>query len=79
MNNTSTTRVHYTVELYRKSTKSWEFLSGQDSRSDAEADLASFLEYRDANKDYSDYVEAKISLKTVKTETIKETLKMIEL
>lgn len=79
MNNSSTTLIHYLTELYQKSTKSWQVLSEQSSRSEAEADLASFLEFREANKDYSDYIEAKISLKTVKTETNKEILKMIEL
>ena len=79
MNNYSVTTANYIVELYCKNTKTWHTLSVHDSRSEAEADLASFVEYRDPNNEHSQYVEAKISLKTVKTETIKETLKMIEL
>ena len=79
MSNNSVTTINYIVELYCKNTKTWQTLSVHDSRSEAEADLASFVEYRDPNKERSQYIEAKIMLKTVKTETIKETLKMIEL
>lgn len=79
MNNNSVTIVNYVVELYCKNTKTWQTLSVHDCRSEAESDLASFVEYKDSTKEREQYIEAKIVQKTVKTETTTQTLKMIEL
>lgn len=79
MNNNSITTTNYIVELYCKNTKTWQTLSVHDSRSEAEADLASFIQYKDTTKEREQYIEAKIVQKTVKTETHTQTLKMIDL